>query len=536
MNPNIIPDHQKKSYLKEMSEDDFRDKVVRPLFIMKGMRRGKDVCGVDEDGKDCYLYTEDSVRKNILYAIQTKKGDVKMSRVNQDNLLNILTQIRTALQTPIKDAKNHISVYPDCVLLVASGEINKKAQEHIVDEIKDPRIQFRDSDDLIPEIDAFMPEFWLGIDAKRLPYLRAFREYLINQSDTIDMTQIGVASSVASPITDDTFVSLSLYRYSKKVVSSTEGPQDAIDVEEFSIPQLLQKPYRLALISGEAGSGKTTSLRRLAMMIIDQALKSPDDRLLPVYIRTLEIARAPGRLVDLAAETTMRFTGDHSAAFERDDLVAGNITLLIDGFDELAAVDQRAAFVKKISDFNGEFPKCRIYLTSRESPHLKDIEGLKFTRLRISPINLQQAGKIIERISKGKDLPTHTTEEILRRLDTVHGIDLTPLLVTVFVATTDYARSDIPANITELFKKFTEMMLGRWDQSKGLSQQYQANVKDFLLTRIAFEMHKTETTTIKMVDFKQVIEKALQERGLSGETAIFVRRNRQQVRPAPCRK
>ena len=57
------------------------------------------------------------------------------------------------------------------------------------------------------------------------------------------------------------------------------------------------------------------------------------------------------------------------------------------------------------------------------------------------------------------------------------------LLVTVFVATTDYSRKDIPANITELFKKYTEMMLGRWDASKGLAQQYQAPLKDFVLPK-----------------------------------------------------
>lgn len=240
MNPNIIPDYQKKAYLAGLNEDDFRNNVVVPLFVELGMRRGKDVCGVDEDGKDTYLFTKDSLRANILYVIQTKRGDVKMSSKHTDNVLNLITQMKTALNTPVKDAKTHQKLYPVCVMLVASGEINKAAQEHIVDELQDHRIAFQDSDDLIPAIDEHMSELWLGIDTRRLPYLKALREYLINQSDTIDMTQIGVSSTVASPITDDTFVQLSLHKYTKKTTKSHGHVESEIDVEEFHVQDLIK--------------------------------------------------------------------------------------------------------------------------------------------------------------------------------------------------------------------------------------------------------------------------------------------------------
>lgn len=469
-------------------------------------------------GKTCVASTK--MARTPISSLRT--AFVKMSAKHTDSVMNLITQMRTALNTPVKDAKTHQKLYPSCVMLVASGEINKHAQEHIVDEVNDHRLAFQDSDDLIPVIDKKMPELWLGIDTKRLPYLKALRDHLVNQSDTIDMTQIGVSSTVASPITDDTFVQLSLHKYTKKSTKSHGQVETTIDVEEFSVQDLLKKPYPFVLVSGDAGAGKTTSLRRLAMLLTMQALQSSEDRNIPIFLRTIDIARTSGRLTELAADTTTKIAGESSAAFERSDLIAGNVTLLLDGYDELGTSELRTAFSQKMSEFNKEFPRCRIFLTSRESPYLKDIEAvIDFTRLRVSPINLKQAGKIIERISKGKDLPTHATEDILRQLDTVHGIDLSPLLVTVFVATTDYARTDIPANITELFAKFAEMMLGRWDQSKGLAQQYQANVKDFLLCRIAFEMHKESKTIISIADFKSSIAQILTERTLSGDTEIL---------------
>ena len=87
-------------------------------------------------------------------------------------------------------------------------------------------------------------------------------------------------------------------------------------------------------------------------------------------------------------------------------------------------------------------------------------------------------------------------------------MELSPLLVTLFVATSEQGRRDIPANITELFKKFTELMLGRWDVAKGLGQQYQAPLKDFVLTRAAFEMHRRRVGELEIAELE-----ALHRRG-----------------------
>jgi hypothetical protein len=149
LNPKIIPLFKKKRYLASLSEDDFRDQIVRPLFQQLGLRHGKDICGVDEDGKDCYFFGDDPIRGTVLYAIQTKKGDLKLSSKARDNLLNAVAQLRTALSTPVKHSATKQTYRPDYVVLAASGGINKKAEEHITDDIKDTRLIFYDSDRLI---------------------------------------------------------------------------------------------------------------------------------------------------------------------------------------------------------------------------------------------------------------------------------------------------------------------------------------------------------------------------------------------------
>jgi hypothetical protein len=522
MDPKLVPLFKKQEFLSTFSEDDFRDKVIRPLYLLKGLKHGKDICGNDEDGKDCYLWGEDAVRGQILYVVQTKKGHLKMSSKAQDNVTSVTAQVRTALSTPVKNSATRQSLFPDYVILAVSGEINKKAQGYITDEIKDRRIIFRGSDELIPEIDKHMPELWFGIDVKRLPYIRRLRDQLINQSDTIDVSQLGVGVGVAAPITDDTFVQLYLQHYKVKPTRVRGRVESELDLEEIRVQDALKRGETVILITGDAGSGKTTSLRRLAMILVQQALQSPNVSPLPVFISATEIASNERRLVEVAAEVTQRLTMEGAPAFSADDLVAGNLVLLIDAFDEVASAHERETFLDRLADFTRDYAKCRVIMTSRDHPAVRQaMQRIIFTRFSISPISLQQAQKMIERLSRGKSLDSETTQEILRRLDNIHGLELNPLLVTVFVATTDYARTDIPANITELFKKFTELMLGRWDQSKGISQQYQAQVKDFLLCRIGFTIHSRRHVSISLHECRDIIVNDLKDRGLEADIDVL---------------
>ena len=49
--------------------------------------------------------------------------------------------------------------------------------------------------------------------------------------------------------------------------------------------------------------------------------------------------------------------------------------------------------------------------------------------------------------------------------------------------------TEIPKNITELYKKFLDVFLNKWDKSKGISEQFKIAQKEFVLERIAKHMH-----------------------------------------------
>ena len=135
--------------MSSLSEDEFRDKIFRPLLIAKGLVHGRDTCGTDEEGKDCYFWQDDPIRGRVLIAVQTKKGNVNLSSSASSNLINAITQLRTALEADVFDSSTKQKHKPAYVILAASGGINSAARRHIVDQINDTRIVFKDADDII---------------------------------------------------------------------------------------------------------------------------------------------------------------------------------------------------------------------------------------------------------------------------------------------------------------------------------------------------------------------------------------------------
>ncbi len=518
----LITQAEKERYLASLSEDDFREKVVRRLFKRLGFADGRDLCGPEEQGKDAVFFEEDRFGTRSLICVQTKKGSITLSSDSQKNLHDIRAQVRTALESPFKCVQTKSAMYPARVYLIASGRINQAARDWITANAgNDARIQYLDRDDLIRSLDTSCPEIWLNITADVFPYLHALSR-LVEDQALVGLTSASVAGIKSYyAASDSAFVDLKLIRSVSRTEKLHGRFTEKFEFEEASLSSLVTMRAERLLLLGDAGTGKSTLLVRAAYLMARAGAAGKKDYRVPVLLRAGDLS-GDVELLESMQIAIDQLVGVPTSAFTIDDLESGRVILLVDGLDEVAQGELRERVVDKLNGFFSDHPRCSVVLTTRPYSSIEAIDGVRgFTRARIAAMSLATAEKMLACYQRGEVDPKYT-KEILRRIDGIHGIELNPLLVTVFALTSDSERRDIPANITELFSKFTELMLGRWDEAKGLSQQYQARMKEHVVSRFAHNLHAERRTQFARAEFEAFARQMLSEMNRSSDATKMI--------------
>jgi GTPase SAR1 family protein len=516
-----LSQRDKQQYLLGLTEDQFRDKVVRPIFRYMGYSDGRDTCGPDEMGRDA-IFTQSSELSGVeITVVQTKRGNITKTSKASDNLDNIAAQLRTAIQTPVK-LLSKVKKQPIRGYLVASGEIKSAARDYIVDEIPDGRLYFLDAPHLIPLIDQHMPELWLNIDSELLPYFRAVATRLEQDADLYPGTlnPLGLRHSVT---TDIYFANINVYRarrppaLNEKHRKKTSLPH----LDSTPVTEVITRPESLILLVGGSGAGKTTALQRILYESATRPIHAKGVLNIPVYVRARDIALNPSlSLIDHALTAVKRLGPDLKQPFTDDDLREGRVTILVDGLDEVPDREASDKIIALILSFNSSYSKSKVILTSRKTKITEDEAILaKFTSFHLAPLSANQISKLVSAYTQHSSLAPEDSTNLIKTLEEIHGVELNPLIVTVFLATSSSTRSDAPANITQLFDKYTRLVLGQWDESKGLDQQILAPLKHYVVGQVALRMHEGRRSSVSLEQFRQWILDELQSRGYQEQSA-----------------
>jgi len=329
----------------------------------------------------------------------------------------------------------------------------------------------------------------------------------------------GIKSYYAA--SDRAFVELRLI----KSVSSTKKVSgrftEKFEFEEAGLSYLTSLKGERLLLLADAGMGKSTLLVRAAYLMAREGAAGRNDYRVPVLLRAGELVGSDD-LMDVMRSSVDALVGSQLNAFTADDLDAGRVVLLVDGLDEVARGESRAAVVDKLNGFYRDHPRCSIVLTTRPYSSIEMIEGVRgFARARIAAMSMAAAEKMLVSYQRGEVDSKHT-KEVLRRIEGIHGIELNPLLVTVFALTSDAERKDIPANITELFSKFTELMLGRWDETKGMSQQFHARIKEHVVSKFAHSLHTDRRNHFTREEFRNFAGRMLEDMNRSADAENMI--------------
>ncbi|MFZ6179855.1 SUMF1/EgtB/PvdO family nonheme iron enzyme [Nannocystis pusilla] len=188
------------------------------------------------------------------------------------------------------------------------------------------------------------------------------------------------------------------------------------------LADLLSK-YRRVLVEGQPGSGKTTFLKLAASVLARDFLDEPCpdgsswravhlrgvERTLPVFLKLSSLVttvkdtrKGAARLLDFLAQETEPVTGDtEERGRERREawdvyLRAGEVTLLLDGLDEIGDAGLREQIFATLQDILRTWPNCQVVVSSRPIG-IAQLNILGFAHASVAPFGRDEVRAYVER-------------------------------------------------------------------------------------------------------------------------------------------
>jgi len=144
------------NYLLTVSEDEFIEKVLYPLFRQLGFIRISITGHKDkslEFGKDIWMKFQLPTQHYIYFGAQVKIGKLDSAGKSKNtNITEILNQVRMMLDHPIFDPETNRKHLLDHVFVISAGEITKQAKAWLaqhLDQNSRRHVLFMDKDDIV---------------------------------------------------------------------------------------------------------------------------------------------------------------------------------------------------------------------------------------------------------------------------------------------------------------------------------------------------------------------------------------------------
>jgi Cdc6-like AAA superfamily ATPase len=353
---------------------------------------------------------------------------------------------------------------------------------------------------------------------------------------------------------------------------STENKDDKNAEKRDAISVILNR-YRRFVIVGDPGSGKTTLLTFLSLTyargyleggeIVKRRLQFDESGTLPIFVPIRNFARylrersadssidGPSLLLDYLYQYYQSQNIGLPSDFFTSFIESGNVAFLLDGLDEVDEPTLRNRVARIIESIAERYPNCRIVVTSRILGYIGSSRlGADFGIVRLCEFGKEETRKFIKDWSLSVEtvLASSDSPEILRIADQqanqliaaiensprIASFAVNPLLLTVVALVFRY-RGMLPKRRSELYGEAIEVLLGSWDEAKGLESDtiiagYKMDVGDKrgLLELIALWMQENKVREIERESLFEllmpVLEKIVDDRNKARKTTeIFIR-------------
>jgi len=336
-----------------------------------------------------------------------------------------------------------------------------------------------------PWIDAAVQALDYRVQEIRSGYRKQYLKHLFSECRDFDVKGLTTQGTYALEL-QQVFVELSIDPRPPHEALSDPIPKlpDHLLQGRHEVWEYLSDNRSLAVL-GAAGSGKTTMLRHIALVIASRG-RHPKGWPTPTKLPVLLFVRSHAEVISSNPEVSLaeviragEIVKEHEVSappkwFERQ-LKKGRCLVLLDGLDEVADIEVRRKLVDWVEKRMRTHATNSFVITSRPHGYRENpVRGLH--TLVIRPFSSQQVSEFVSNWYLANELVSHNGDDALARKDAEQGardlmrrlrasdvlteLSVNPLLLTM-IATVHRYRGELPRRRAELYREICEVCLGK---------------------------------------------------------------------------
>jgi hypothetical protein len=378
-----------------------------------------------------------------------------------------------------------------------------------------------------------------------LGYGYRYRRWVLDSLKYIDVADLATGGDHL-PELSDVYVDVGLVsRAQHEVPANPRSPAAGGASQRHSISDLLDRRSPLVLI-GQPGSGKTTLLAHVAVRCAQSAVPGLPGRgrvpvLLALRKHAAAIAAKPAlTLPDVIRQAAGHGPGTEPSGWWERQLRRGRCLVLLDGLDEVACADERAALAGWVERQVAGNPGNRFVVTSR--PHgLPGPLAARADVFLLRPFTADQVQLFLDRWylaaerhatgASGRTARRAVRQRasesaarlafLLRQHPALYDLAVNPLLLTM-IATAHRYRGALPGTRADLYGEICQVLLSRRDQAKDLPELLPWPAKQALLATLAYQMMSDQVSSLPADRALEILRPQLERFSLSVTSEAFL--------------
>lgn len=265
-------------------------------------------------------------------------------------------------------------------------------------------------------------------------------------------------------------------------------------------------------VLGNAGAGKTTTLRQLALLLTTtDSLSDLYNQVVLVVCREAQQRKRSlfdelGEVVGISGRLTESLDNPTNAVLK---LLEGSL-ILIDGLDEVPAGDTRDDWCNAIQRL-ARTGVGKLVVSCRSADWPSSLEG--FETAEIQPLTSEQIRRLLDSLFDAGD-----AQRFLEALDEQHAIsDLAdrPLLL-VYMAKLFLIEGRIPDRPSDLLRRVVNLLTREWNDDRRIRRSsafpgFDTDAKIMFLSELAWRLLQDGLTRFSTTDFNKVYERLFEK-------------------------